>query len=1140
MEKVLMKHLSNALIPILLTVSLLIGGTVRAQDVVIAGPGGCNGAAISGSWTVPCGVSAVTVELYGGGGGAGGGGGGSNGGFFDTRGGGGGGGGGYTTLTANVTPGTTFTYSIGAGGCGGGNGGDADDGDPGTTGGNTTLSGTDAQGGAVNLVANGGTRGTGGDGTEGSPGSGGAGGTASGGSTNTPGTAGSNGSGGNGGNGGAGGGPAGGAGGGTNGGAGTAYGGGGGGGNNSNGGAGAAGAILVTFSGPLVLPPAPTVVSSPPSCSADGTSTITDYDPAAIYIFNPPGPVAGAGGAISGMVTGTSYTVVSDVAGCTSEPSPPFSNTASTGVAPTPTIAYVPPTCSSPGVSSISNYNAAMTYTFNPAGPTVGAGGAITGMTDGTSYTVIANEGPCISAASASFSNEPQLPGPNITITGTLTHCDGGTTTITGNGGVSYVWDDPANSTTASIDVTQGTYTVVGTDGSGCTGTASATVTLSPPFAITFTGSLSHCPGGSTDVTANGGDSYVWSTGATTATATLTQGTHTVTATDADGCVSSDDVTITEVSAPVADFTVVDACEGEAVQFFDASTIATGTITDWAWTFGDGNGSNLQNPTHPYATAGTYDVTLTVGVGNCTDAITLQATAFPTPVADFTTANVCLGDAADFADASTVTGAVIAQWAWDFDGEGNALTQDASFTFANPGTYDVTLAVVTSDLCADTQTGQVTVYPAPEPAFTAAAVCVGNATVFQNQSTVSSGLITGQAWDFGDGAGVSVNASPSYTYQDAGTYAVTLGVTTAFGCTALLTQDVTVNPLPVIDASHTDILCAGQNNGTATASASGASGPYSYLWNNALQSTTATISNLGPGPFTVTVTDALGCASDTTVIVLQPLPINVQLVAGDDTCGRGNGAIQAVMLGGTAPFEYVWSAISDSANIFSEDVTPSGWNTMLTPGDYSVVVTDAGGCSVQGETTVGLIPAPVANFSTRSKPEEFMDPAVLFFNESEAAISYEWHFGDGEVSSQEHPNHDYDTSGIFLVMLIASNEPRYGCTDTAYRYVEVDPLFTFYIPNAFTPDGDGINDTWGPSGANYEYESYNVQVYDRWGKLVWQTDNPDRFWNGLDQGSQEPLRQGVYVYQFVIRQFDTFEPKVITGSVTLYRTRDIY
>ncbi|MCF8258963.1 MAG: PKD domain-containing protein, partial [Flavobacteriales bacterium] len=607
------------------------------------------------------------------------------------------------------------------------------------------------------------------------------------------------------------------------------------------------------------------------------------------------------------------------------------------------------------------------------------------------------------------------------------TECQGTATaftnTSTGNFAAS-AWDfgsGPVLSTDATFTFpSAGTFPVsLGvTTANGCFGTSTQQVTVNPQPTAAFS-APDVCLGEDTPFTdgssiAGGGtiSSHDWDFGDGAGTSVQASPTYTyntpdsydvvLTVTSDQGCTDAVTETVVVGVLPVADFVVVNACTGDGVEFIDATTIAAGSLTDWAWDFGDGSGSNVQNPTHVYASPNTYDVTLTVSSGNCTDAITLPATSFPVPTANFTTANVCLGEPADFTDNSSVIGSTIAQWAWDFDGEGNAMTADASFTFLNPGTYNVTLAVVTTDFCADTHTESITIYPSPEPAFTAAAVCYGNATTFQNQSIVSSGLITGQIWDFGDNAGTSVNASPIYTYSAAGTYPVTLGVTTAFGCTAILTQNVTVNPLPIIDASHTDILCAGQTNGTATASASGASTPYGYLWDNALQSTTQTIQNLGPGPYTVTVTDALGCVSDTTVIVQQPLPINVNLLAGDDTCGLGNGALQAVILGGTAPFEYVWSAINDSTTIYSEDLTPSGWNTMLIPGEYAVVVTDAGGCTTSGTATVGQIPRPLAAYSTRSKPEEMKDPSVLFFNQSEAAITYEWHFGDGEVSSQEH------------------------------------------------------------------------------------------------------------------------------------------
>jgi gliding motility-associated-like protein len=771
--------------------------------------------------------------------------------------------------------------------------------------------------------------------------------------------------------------------------------------------------------------------------------------------------------------------------------------------------------------------------------------------------TLQVTENGCTSPVTTVQVSVEESPVADFTFT---TECVGTATTFTntstGNIAAS-AWDfgsGPVISTDATYTFpTAGTFPVsLGvTTATGCFGTSTQQVTVNPQPNAAFT-APDVCLGEDTPFTdessiSGGTISHSWDFGDGAGTSVQTDPVYTynvpdsydvtLTVTSDQGCFDAVTETVVVGVLPVADFIVVNACAGDAVEFIDATTISSGNLTNWVWTFGDNSGSIQQDPTHIYAAAGTYDVTLTVSSGSCTDVVTQQATSFPVPTADFSTANVCLGTAATFTDNSSVNGSVIAAWVYDFAGLGNSVQPSPSYTFANAGTYSVTLGVITADLCADTHTESIIIYPAPVPAFAAAAVCEGNVTAFQNQSSVSSGLITGQAWDFGDNTGTSIIASPTYTYASSGSYAVTLGVTTSFGCVAAVTQNVTVNALPVINASHSNILCAGQTNGAATASASGSVAPYGFRWDNAMQSTTQTIQGLGPGPYTVTVTDALGCTSDTTVIVLQPLPLNVNLLAGDDTCGYGNGALQAVVLGGTYPFEYLWSAIRDSSSIYNVASPPAGHNTGLGAGTYSVEVTDASGCKTAGSATVGLIPHPVANFTTRSKPEEMKDPSVEFFNQSEGSISYLWHFGDGDVSSQQHPIHDYEQSGVFLVMLIAYNEPRYGCSDTTFRYVEVDPLFTFYVPNAFTPDGDGKNDTWGPAGANYEYESYNVQIYDRWGKMVWQTDSPDRQWNGTDQSSLEPVREGLYVYQFIVKQFNTFEPTKISGTITLYRNR---
>ena len=161
-------------------------------------------------------------------------------------------------------------------------------------------------------------------------------------------------------------------------------------------------------------PATPTINTTPATCSAPGSSTISNYNASFTYAFSPTGPSVGTGGSIIGMNIGTNYTVTAGSGNCTSAPSSSFSNGAQLSSLTTPTISSNPATCSVAGSSTISNYNAGLTYTFNPTGPSVGTGGAISGMTVGTSYTVTASNGSCTSVASGSFSNAAQQNTPAI------------------------------------------------------------------------------------------------------------------------------------------------------------------------------------------------------------------------------------------------------------------------------------------------------------------------------------------------------------------------------------------------------------------------------------------------------------------------------------------------------------------------------------------------------------------------------------------------------------------------------------------------------------------------------------------------------------------------------------------------------
>ncbi|MFY7884091.1 MAG: hypothetical protein ACOVOV_04520, partial [Dolichospermum sp.] len=161
------------------------------------------------------------------------------------------------------------------------------------------------------------------------------------------------------------------------------------------------------------LPTTPAVSTTAATCSSAGTATITNYVGGQTYTFSPVGPSVGAGGVISGMTAGTSYTVTAGNGSCTSVASSSFSIASQLATPTTPTVSTTAATCSAAGTATISNYDGSQTYTFTPSGPTVDGTGLISGMTAGTSYTVTAsNASSCTSSPSSSFSIATQLTTP--------------------------------------------------------------------------------------------------------------------------------------------------------------------------------------------------------------------------------------------------------------------------------------------------------------------------------------------------------------------------------------------------------------------------------------------------------------------------------------------------------------------------------------------------------------------------------------------------------------------------------------------------------------------------------------------------------------------------------------------------------
>lgn len=185
------------------------------------------------------------------------------------------------------------------------------------------------------------------------------------------------------------------------------------------------------------------------------------------------------------------------------------------------------------------------------------------------------------------------------------------------------------------------------------------------------------------------------------------------------------------------------------------------------------------------------------------------------------------------------------------------------------------------------------------------------------------------------------------------------------------------------------------------------------------------------------------------------------------------------------------------------------------PGVYSVslTVTNQYGCenTVVRNNLIEIFPVPSASFIAEPEEASITNPLISFTNFSEGASYYFWYYGDGDSTIYiTHPQHFYEATGEFEVKLIAKN--IHGCADTVWRTVYVVGEVTLYAPEAFTPNGDGVNDCFRLCGSMIDPYSFRIQIYDRWGQRVFETNRyvPDAACNSCAADSWDGTRGSRY------------------------------
>ncbi len=603
-----------------------------------------------------------------------------------------------------------------------------------------------------------------------------------------------------------------------------------------------------------------------------------------------------------------------------------------------------------------------------------------------------------------------------------------------------------------------------------------------------------------------------------------------LTVTNINGCQNMFTLPITVNVIPAGAYTVDSICLGSPTTFTD---ISTGNPTRWLWSFGDGDTDTIGPVTnHIYTTAGSFLSSLTVSNGSCTNQVFRIVVVHNDIQAGIAANNsICLNGLLTINDNSVITAGNIISNTWDF-GDGSPLNYSLNTThsYTTAGSYTITHVIVSDRGCVNTALDTVVVNPSPIAAFSVNPTCQNQPSLFIDSTTGSP--VTWN-WVFGD-LGTSTLQNPIHQYSQNGNYAVVLIVASSGGCADTTQRNVYVYSQP--QASFTSSLVCWGDTTTFTNTSSIIDGTITNTWWDFGDGTTST--SLSPNHsflmqndtfnVTMSILTSHGCI-DTIVkqVVTYPFPVfnfAPNLTSGCDiftTTFRDSSTVS-----GGSVVNWIWN-FGDGNYGYVQNPT---YNYVL-PGNYyvSLTVTSSAGCKTSDTLSYPVVvyPTPVADFVATPPETSLYQPDIQFTDESTGANYWTWSFGDYNSSSLPNPYHTYTDTGTFIITQIVSNQ--FGCSDTVQQLIRINPEYALFIPNAFTPNSNGLNDIFLPR-ANGARE-FRMLIFDRWGDEIFQSDDANIGWDGHANGGAEIVPIGAYIYRITTKDLGnnkhTYVGKVI-------------
>jgi gliding motility-associated-like protein len=362
-----------------------------------------------------------------------------------------------------------------------------------------------------------------------------------------------------------------------------------------------------------------------------------------------------------------------------------------------------------------------------------------------------------------------------------------------------------------------------------------------------------------------------------------------------------------------------------------------------------------------------------------------------------------------------------------------------------------------------------------------------------------------------------------------GTY--TVDVADATGCTSQYTYTITQPTQLTGTITGNNTICAGDQT-TITATPAGGTGPYTVSWDNSLPNgLTQTVSPTATTVYTATFTDANGCnIQQSFTVTIAPAPVAaVDPIEGN--CAPATVVFTDASTGATS-WQWDFGDVGSPSNTSTQQ-NPS--HVYLSAGTYNVtlIVSNAGGCSDTLVITnaVTISPDPVAGVTVNTSVVSELSPEVVFTDLSNGGTDCILYFGDGDSlvgCNFGNITHSYPSAGIYTATMIVTNAD--GCADTITITVIVEEETTLYVPNAFTPNASGVNDQFFAYGT--KVNEFELLVFDRWGMLIFQSNDINKGWDGTLKGN--PCQQDVYVWKITYNDQRNKRHRMI-GHVSLIR-----